>query len=156
MLPFMIYPQLFFESTITNLPTFTSSPPPERPLSESSSSFSMTPSETSHHDSPIPTSSTTPQEAFPDAEKFSAEQKEFLRSHLPAYRAHCAELDKLGRGPRKLAGVKGSKKDWVYRSVYPEFSRKFESGSNAQSLKQVSLTARILFFPESTIFNAVD
>ena len=144
-----IYPQLFFESTITNLPP--TSPPPEQ--SPSASNFSMTPS-TSPSPTSIPTSSTLPQEALPDHEKFSAEQKDFLRSHLPAYRAHCAELDRLGRGPRKLAGVKGSKKDWVYKSVYPEFTRKFSSGSNTQSLKQVRLTAHI-FYPAPVILNAV-
>ena len=145
----MICPQLFFESTITNLPPTSLSPPPERP--PSALNFSMTPSDSEKSPSPIPTSSTIPQELeappLADHEKFSTEQKDFLRSHLPAYRAHCAELDKLGRGPRKLAGVKGSKRDWVYKYVYPEFSRKFSSGSNTQSLKQVCLTAQIYFVP---------
>lgn len=151
MLPFTIYPQIFFEPTIINLPP--TSPPPERP--PSASNFSMTPM-TSSSGSPIPTSSTMPQEALPLADhgKFSVEQKDFLRSHLPAYRAHCAELERSGRGPRKLAGVKGSKRDWVYKCVYPEFSRKFSSGSNTQSLKQVRLTAQI-FYPAPAILNAV-
>jgi hypothetical protein len=141
MLPFPIYPQLFFESTVTNIPM--------TPTTPSENFRSPSPSL-----SPIPTSSKTPQEALPDHEKFSVEQKDFLRSHMPAYRAHCAELDRLGRGPRKLAGVKGSKQDWVYKQVYPEFSRKFSSGSNTQSLKQCVVLLEC-FYPVPAILIAV-
>lgn len=141
MLSFGTYPHSLFEPTITTLQR--TSPPPERPLSTSSMtpitpSEASPPPETSSH---TPTSSTAPQaqNALPDQDKFSAEEKEFLCSQLPAYRAHCAELDRLGSGPRKLQGVKGDKKSWVYRHVYSDFSSKFGSGSNTQSLKQVCL-----------------
>ena len=75
----------------------------------------------------------------PDQAEFSREERDFLRTHLAAYRVHCGKLDQIAKGPRKVAGVKGDKKRWVLDVVYPEFTRKFNgSGSNAESLKQVS------------------
>lgn len=133
MLSFGTYPHPLFKSTITTIQQ--TNPLPERPLSTSS----MTPTTSSLADA-----SPSAETALPDQDKFSVEERDFLRSHLPAYRAHCTELDKLGSGPRKLQGVKGDKKSWVYRHVYPNFSRKFSSGSNTQSLKQVCIGYFIL------------
>ena len=151
MLPFGTYPHRFFKYTITTIQQATSSPPASERLLSSST---MTSSKASPSPSPRPeTSSHTPApKALPDHEKFSVEERDFLRSHLLAYRAHCAELDRLGSGPRKLQGVKGDKKEWIYRHVYPEFSRKFSSGSNTQSLKQVCL-ATWVFYPAFGIYN---
>jgi len=75
----------------------------------------------------------------PDQAEFTREERDFLRTYISAYRAHCGKLDKVAHGPRKVKGVKGDKKRWVLDVVYPEFARKFNgSGSNAESLKQVS------------------
>jgi hypothetical protein len=158
MLSFGTYPHRLFEPTIKTLRVQQDSPPPERPLSMTP----ITPSDASpspETSSRNPTSSTTPQaqvaqNALPDQNKFSVDEKDFLRSHLPAYRAHCDNLDGRGSGPRKLQGVKGSKKDWIYHHVYPEFSQKFSSGSNTQSLKQVRL-ATCTYYPEFGINHTV-
>jgi len=84
----------------------------------------------------------------PDQAEFTHEERDFLCTHLPAYRAHCGKLDKVACSPRKVQGVKGDKKRWVLDVVYPEFSRKFSgSGSNAESLKQVIMA----YFGDTTI-----
>ena len=130
MLSFSAYPQPLFEPTITNLPPTTTS------------STLMTPSEASPSPEPSPSTPSSlitlqAQGALPDQDKFSIEERDFLRSQLPAYRAQCAKLDGLGSGPRKLGGVKGNKQEWVYLHIYPEFSCKFSPGTNTQTLKQV-------------------
>ena len=153
MLPFGTYPHRFFKPTITTIQRATSSPPPASEQLLPSST--MTSSKASPSPSPGPetlASSHTPApKALPDHEKFSTEERDFLRSQLPAYRAHCVELDRLGSGPRKLQGVKGDKKEWIYRHVYPEFSRKFSSGSNTQSLKQVRLATWVFYLKFVTL-----
>ena len=84
----------------------------------------------------------------PDQAEFTREESDFLHTQLPAYQAHCGKLDKVAQGPRKTKGVKGDKKRWVLKVVYPEFIRKFDgSGSNAESLKQVSIF-RVYIFGE--------
>ena len=101
MLPFGTYPRCFFKPTITTIQRATSSPPPASEQLLPSST--MTSSKASPSPSPGPetlASSHTPApKALPDHEKFSVEERDFLRSHLLAYRAHCAELDRLGSGP---------------------------------------------------------
>ncbi len=67
--------------------------------------------------------------------KFSTEETTFLKEHLPAYEAMCHTLE--GKGPR------GCKKNWVLKTVYPQYVKRFSSnqvgGPLLESLESVSL-----------------
>jgi hypothetical protein len=79
----------------------------------------------------------------PEQGKFSKDETNFLKTHLPAYGALCHELGEQATGPRGTGSVKGFKKDWVISSVFPEFVKRFSSDQNGgpqlQSLQAVSL-----------------
>jgi hypothetical protein len=82
----------------------------------------------------------TPSQERPEQGKFSKEEAEFLKTHLPAYGALCHQLEEQATGPTKA--VKGRKKDWVLAKVFPEFVKQFSSdqdgGPQLQSLQTVS------------------
>ena len=74
--------------------------------------------------------------------KFSKEETDFLKRHLPDYEALCHHLTKQATGPRGTGSVKGLKKDWILSEVYSEFVKQFSSDQNGgpqlQSLQAVS------------------
>jgi hypothetical protein len=84
----------------------------------------------------------TPQPVRHEQGKFSKDETDFLKSHLPAYGVLCQQLAKQATGPRGTGLVKGSKKDWVLTKVYPEFVKQYSSDQNGgpqlQSLQAVS------------------
>lgn len=70
---------------------------------------------------------------------FSSDEKMFLKSFLLQYSAMIEELG--GTGPKGIGGVKGNKKDWILKHVYPPYVKRFDSdgdgGPNLQSLEIV-------------------
>jgi len=95
----------------------------------------------------IPASSDNPSILIPQLErpeqgKFNREETNFLKTYLPAYEALCQQLSKQGTGSKKIASVKGLKKDWVISKVFPEYVKQFSSEQNGgpqlQSLQAVS------------------
>ena len=66
-----------------------------------------------------------PQPPRPERGKFSNEETNFLKAHLPAYEALCYQLAEKATGPRGT--VKGQKKDWVLLKVFPKFIKEFSS-----------------------------
>jgi len=78
----------------------------------------------------------------PEQGKFSKEEVNFLKTHLPAYGALCDGLAKQATGSRGTGSVKGCKKDWILSKVFPEFVKRFSSdqsgGPQLQSLQVVS------------------
>jgi hypothetical protein len=66
----------------------------------------------------------------PEQAKFSKEETEFLKTHLPAYEVLCHELGKQATGPRGTGAVKGCKKDWILSNVFSEFVKQFSSDQN--------------------------
>jgi hypothetical protein len=92
--------------------------------------------------SPDNPSTTTPQPKRPGQGRFSKEEADFLKTHLPAYETLCHQLREQARGPRGTKLVKGRKKDWVLAKVFPLFVRQFSSDQNGgpqlQSLEIVS------------------
>ena len=100
-------------------------------------------------ENPSPTASrardpsvTTPPPERSEQGKFSKEETNFLRKHLPTYRALCHQLGERATGPRGTGLVKGRKKDWILSNVFPGFVAKFlsdqDGGPQLQSLKVVS------------------
>ena len=86
---------------------------------------------------PIPTASpgnpsatTPPPPERSEKEKFSTEETNFLKTHLPAFEALYCRLKEQGTGPRATGLVKGRKKDWIISNVFPEFVEKFSSHQN--------------------------
>jgi hypothetical protein len=84
-------------------------------------------------------SSMTPLPERPKQGKFSKEEVDFLKTHLPAYEALCHQLEEQETG---LGSVKGCKKSWILSEVYPKFVKQFLSDQNGgpqlQSLREVS------------------
>jgi len=78
----------------------------------------------------------------PEQGKFSEDETNFLKTHLPAYGALCHQLGEHATGPRGTGSVKGCKTDWVISKVFPEFVKQFSSDQNGgpqlQSLQAVS------------------
>jgi len=93
-------------------------------------------------DTPAASSVMTPQPVRHKQGKFSKEETNFLKTHLPAYGALCEQLGKQGTGPRGTKAVKGCKKDWILSKVFPQFVKQFSSkqndGPQLQSLQAVS------------------
>src|SRR5258705_5793121 len=83
----------------------------------------------------------TPQER-PEQGRFSKDERAFLSTHLPAYQALCHQL--AGRE----GSIKGLKKDWVLKNVFPTFVKEFSSdqigGPQLQSLQAVSCLLRYI------------
>jgi hypothetical protein len=83
----------------------------------------------------------TPQE-HPEQGKFSKEERAFLSTHLPAYQALCHQLAGKATGPKGKVLIKGVKKDWVLKNVFPTFVKEFSSDQNGgpqlQSLQAIS------------------
>jgi len=83
----------------------------------------------------------TPQPERPEQGKFSKDETNFLKTHLPAYEALCHQLAERATGPKGTGSVKGQKKDWVLSTVFPEFVKEFSSdqigGPQLQSLQTV-------------------
>jgi hypothetical protein len=83
-----------------------------------------------------------PQTERPEQGKFSNEETNFLKTHLPAYEALCHQLAKQATGPRGTGSVKGCKKDWIISKVFSEFVKHFlsdqDGGPQLQSLQAVS------------------
>ena len=83
----------------------------------------------------------TPQPVRPEQGKFSKEETDFFKTHLPAYAALCQELRKHATGPRGTGLVRGRKKEWILSKVFPEFVKQFSSDQNGgpqlQSLQDV-------------------
>ncbi|GLB38913.1 hypothetical protein LshimejAT787_0600750 [Lyophyllum shimeji] len=95
------------------------------------------------------TSSTPPGESStssirPEQKAFTRPQREHLMKHMPEYATYVAGLQ--GKGPRRLAGVKGCKSQWVMDNVYQGYVQEFkceeEGGPNLASLQK----AMIKFF----------
>jgi hypothetical protein len=72
----------------------------------------------------------TPQER-PEQGKFSKEERAFLSTHLPAYQALCHQLAGKATGPKGKVPIKGLKKDWVLKNVFPTFFKRSEWRSTA-------------------------
>ena len=83
----------------------------------------------------------TPQPERPEQGKFSKDETDFLKTHLPAYESLCHQLAEQATGPKGMGSVKGRKKDWVLSRVFPEFVKQFSSNQNGgpqlQSLQTV-------------------
>jgi hypothetical protein len=86
-------------------------------------------------------SAMTPQPERPEQGKFSNNETNFLKAHLPAYEALCQQIAEKATGPKGTGLVKGRKKDWVLSKVFPEFVKQFLSdqsgGPQLQSLQTV-------------------
>ena len=83
----------------------------------------------------------TPPLERPEQGKFSKDETNFLKTHLPAYETLCHQLAEKATGPKGTGLVKGQKKDWILSKVFPEFVKKFSSDQNGgpqlQSLQTV-------------------
>jgi hypothetical protein len=88
----------------------------------------------------------TPHPERPEQGKFSKDETNFLKTHLPAYESLCHQLAEKATGPKGIGLVKGHKKDWVLSKVFPEFVKQFSSDQNGgpqlQSLQKVSYLFR--------------
>jgi hypothetical protein len=88
----------------------------------------------------------TPQPERPEQGKFSKDETNYLKTHLPAYEAFCNQLAERATGPRGTGSVKGCKKDWVLSKVFPEYVKGFssdqEGGPQLQSLQIVGSLLR--------------
>jgi len=77
----------------------------------------------------------------PDQGKFDHNQIKFLKTFLDDYKACGEELAAKGSGAKGLKGVKGSKKEWILKHVYPAYVKHFDiaasGGPNLQTLKDV-------------------
>lgn len=80
--------------------------------------------------------------------KLTGEEINFLRTYLPAFRAHCATLLQRAEGQRKVKNTKGGKKDWVLQTVFQPFLKKFDAdtplGPNLNDLRTVQATSNVL------------
>ena len=89
----------------------------------------------------------TPQE-HPEQGRFSKDERAFLSTHLPAYQALCHQLAGKATGPKGKGSIKGLKKDWVLKNVFPTFVKEFSSdqigGPQLQSLQAVSCLLRYI------------
>ena len=89
----------------------------------------------------------TPQER-PEQGKFSKDERAFLSTHLPAYQALCHQLAGKATGPKGKGSIKGAKKDWILKNVFPTFVKEFSSdqigGPQLQSLQAVSCLLRYI------------
>jgi len=94
---------------------------------------------------------TPPQPERPEKGKFSKNETDFLRTHLPAYEALCRKLAETATGPNKKS-MKGVKKNWVLTNVYHEFVKEFSSDQNSgpqlQSLQNVSYSLQHILVAE--------
>jgi hypothetical protein len=88
----------------------------------------------------------TPQPERPEQGKFSKDETNYLKTHLPAYEAFCHQLADKATGPKGTGSVKGCKKDWVISKVFPEYVKQFssdqEGGPQLQSLQTVCFLLR--------------
>ena len=79
-----------------------------------------------------------PQPQRPERGKFSNEETNFLKTHLPAYEALCYQLAEKATGSRGT--VKGQKKDWVLSKVFPIFVKEFSSDQKGDPQLQLLQT----------------
>lgn len=100
-------------------------------------------------------SSMTPVPERPKQGKFSKEEVDFLKTHLPAYGALCHQLEEQETG---LGPVKGRKKYWILAEVYPKFVEQFLSdqsdGPQLQSLQEVSYILWDFILAEMVVENS--
>jgi hypothetical protein len=101
--------------------------------------------------------SVTPLSERPKQGKFSKEEIDFLKTHLPDYGALCHQLEEPEAGPG-LGSVKGRKKDWILSEVYPRFVKRFLSDQNGgpqlHSLQEVSYLLWHFILAEMVVENS--
>ena len=99
--------------------------------------------------------SATPLPEQPKQGKFSKEEIDCLKTHLPAYVALCHQLEERETGP---GSVKGRKKNWILSEVYPKFVTQFLSdqsgGPQLQSLQEVSCLLWHSILAETVVENS--
>jgi len=66
--------------------------------------------------------------------------KTFLSQFYDVYDAKVDKWNKLSKGPRQMAGIKGNKRDWVLMKVWIPFKTKFPEALNYShsDVKEVS------------------
>jgi len=75
---------------------------------------------------------------------FNDAQSTFLKTFLPAFRAHYDNLLLKAEGQRKVKKIKGFQKAWVLQEVFPLFVKQFgadsPSGPKLDDLRDVNIS----------------
>jgi hypothetical protein len=101
---------------------------PEAPLIGSEPTSSR---ENSEEPSEVEESDDAPTTNLPQWPGFKPNKyKTFLSRFYDAYEAKVNKWNKLSKGPRQTAGVKGNKRNWVLAKVWIPFKMKFPEALN--------------------------